>query len=126
MFVLSGSSAFPGAPKESAAEVMTNVDVPVGFAVGGAEDIASGNAQQDFELLPEGVPGYVAHRSEGTHEKVSTDAGILLEVAEISTNWLDFTLYRTPTVKQTLLEKPCSTCAAGTWTVEAKNLHAAH
>ena len=57
--------------------------------------------------------------------EVSTDAGILLEIAEISTNWIDFTLYGSPLVEQSLLEKPCSTCAAGTWTLEAKNLDAA-
>jgi dienelactone hydrolase len=89
VFVLSGSSAFPGAPKEAAAAIMASIAVPVGFAVGGSEDIASGNAQQDFELLPAGVPGYIAHRSEGTHEKVSTDAGVLMEIGEISTNFID-------------------------------------
>jgi dienelactone hydrolase len=123
-FVLSGSSAFPGAPKEAAAAVMSNIDVPVGFAVGGPEDIARGNAQQDFELLPAGVPGYVAQRSEGAHEKVSTDAAILAEVAEISTNWIDFGLYGNSRVRETFLDEPCGTCAAGTWTIDSKNLDA--
>jgi hypothetical protein len=124
VFVLSGSSAFPGAPREAAAEVMGNIGVPVGYTVGGSEDIARANAQQDFELLPEGVPGYIAHRSEGTHEVVSTDAGILAEIAEISTNFIDFALFGNPLVEQSLLEKPCGACAAGTWTIEAKSLDA--
>ena len=121
-FVLSGSSAFPGAPKEAAAAVMNNIDVPVGFAVGGPEDIARGNALQDFELLPAGVPGYVAQRSAGEHQTVSTDAGILAEVAEISTNFIDYSLYGNPQVKQALLQQPCRACEAGTWTIASKNL----
>jgi hypothetical protein len=123
-FVLSGSSAFPGAPRQAAALVMSNVDVPVGWAVGGPEDIARGNARQDFELLPEGVPGYVAQRFEAPHEKVSTDAAILAEVAEISTNFIDYSLYGNPHVKAALLDKPCGACAADTWTIESKNLDA--
>jgi predicted dienelactone hydrolase len=122
VFVLSGSSVLPGASREAADEVMGNIDVPVGYVVGGPEDIATGPVRQDFDLVPEGVPAYVAHRFEGTHVEVSTDAGVLLEVAEISTNWIDFSLYRNPLVAQSLLEDPCGSCAPGTWTVEAKDL----
>jgi dienelactone hydrolase len=124
VFVLSGSSVLPGAPREAAAAIMGNIDVPVGYVVGGPEDIATGPVRQDFDLVPEGVPAYVARRFEGTHVEVSIDADILLEVAEISTNWIDFSLYGNPLVAQSLLENPCASCASGTWTVEAKSLDA--
>jgi predicted dienelactone hydrolase len=119
VFVLSGSSGFS---EETAAAIMGNILVPVGYVVGGIEDIATGFARQDYEFLPVGVPAYLAQRSEGDHRTVSTDSDILLEVAEISTHWIDFTLYGNPQVKQFLLESPCGRCAPGTWMVEAKNL----
>ncbi len=122
VFVLSGSSTIPGSPEEAAAAIMGNILVPVGYAVGGPEDIASANARQDYALLPAGVPGYLARRSEGDHRTVSTDPGILEEVAQISTNWIDFTLYGNPQVRQTLQENPCASCDPGVWTIDAKNL----
>lgn len=122
VFVLSGSSAAPGSPIEAAAAIMGNILVPVGYIVGGPQDIAATYARQDYELLPEGVPGYLVQRFEGDHRTVSTDAAILRDVAEISTNWIDFTLYANPQVKQNLVNGPCAECAAGTWTVQAKNL----
>lgn len=122
VFVLSGSSVPPGSAEEAAAAVMGNILVPVGYIVGGPEDIATVYAQQDYELLPVGVPGYIARRFEADHRKVSTDTDILQEVAEISTNWIDFTLYANPEVKQNLIDSPCQSCEAETWTVDFKNL----
>jgi dienelactone hydrolase len=122
VFVLSGSSAAPGSPEAVAAAVMGNVLVPVGYAIGGPEDIATNYAQLDYDLLPEGVPGYIASRFEGTHVKVSTDASVLEEVAQISTQWIDFALYGNAQVMQSLLDNPCASCAQGTWSIQAKNL----
>ncbi len=122
VFVLSGSSALPGSPEEAFAAVMGNILVPVGYAIGGPEDIATTYAQLDYSLLPAGVPGYIAARFEGTHLYVSTDAGVLQEVADISTQWLDFALYGSAQVGQALLDNPCPRCATGTWSVQSKNL----
>ncbi len=116
-FVLSGSSVFPGSPREAAAALMGGIDVPVGYVNGGPEDISTGPIQQDYELVPAGVPAYAAHRSSATHQVVSTDPSILAEVAEISTNWIDFTLYGNPELERTLLDDPCGACAPapGPW-----------
>jgi hypothetical protein len=122
VFVLSGSSVGPGATPEQAAAVMDEVKVPVGFAVGGPEDIASSQAIQDFDLLGPGVPGYVASRATGEHQKVSTDTAILGEVADISLNWLDLALHGNATARADLLENPCRGCAPGLWSVRAKHL----
>jgi pimeloyl-ACP methyl ester carboxylesterase len=122
VFVLSGSSAIPGSPEEAATAIMGNILVPVGYAVGGPEDIASTYARQDYTLLPVGVPGYLARRSKGDHRTVSTDPDILAEVAEISTNWIDFTLYGNPAVRQKLRENPCASCDRGIWEIDLKNL----
>lgn len=118
VFVLSGSSGFS---RETAAAVMGNILVPVGFAVGGNEDIASRFAQFDYEAMPTGVPGFIAKRFEGDHVVVSTEVEILAEIAEISTNWLDFALYADAAVGRALLENPCPGCASGIWGVEAKH-----
>ncbi|HEY6532857.1 MAG TPA: hypothetical protein VIY72_11165 [Acidimicrobiales bacterium] len=122
VFVLSGSSSFPGSPPEAAAAVMADIDVPVGYVNGGPEDISTANIEQDYGLLPVGVAAYWAHRSTATHQVVSTDPAVLTEVAEISTNWIDFTLYGNPELETTLLQDPCGSCAAGTWTTASKNL----
>lgn len=119
VFVLSGSSGFT---PETAAAVMGNILVPVGYIVGGPEDIANGFARQDLEYLPAGVAGYFVERFEGDHFLVSTDPDILADVAEISTNWIDFTLSGNPRVQQTLLEHPCDGCEPGTWLIESRDL----
>jgi dienelactone hydrolase len=124
VFVLSGSSVGPGAAREQAAAVMDSVRVPVGFVVGGPEDIASSQAIQDFELLGPRVAGYVASRTTGDHVAVSTDTAILAEVGEISVNWLDLALDGTDAARRHLMDRPCQSCAAGFWTVRAKHLDA--
>ena len=101
---------------------MGNILVPVGYAVGGPQDIALGFAQKDVELLPVGVPAYLASRPPADHVTVSTDPAILQEVAAISTQWIDFSLYGNPDVAQALLENPCPGCAPGTWTITARYL----
>ncbi|MFN8036647.1 MAG: hypothetical protein U0V73_12000 [Acidimicrobiia bacterium] len=121
-FVLSGSSVLPGSSAEAAAAIMRAIHVPVGWVIGGPQDISTTMANQDYDLVPAGVPAFLAHRSEGDHVKVSTDAGVLAEVAGISTNWIDLALHGDRKVEQTLLAKPCGICAPGTWTVEAKDL----
>ena len=85
---------------------MDKVKVPVGFAVGGAEDFASAQAHQDFELLAPGIPGYVASRATGDHTAVSTDSAILAEVAEIGVNWIDYAVSGNETARQNLVENP--------------------
>jgi dienelactone hydrolase len=124
VFVLSGSSVGPGAAREQAAAVMSQVSVPVGFAVGGVEDIAHDQAVQDVDVLPEGVPGFIASRAEGDHVLVSTDPGVLAEVAEIGINWLDFTLYGNEAARRAVTEGPCPDCAPDLWTVTTKDLDA--
>jgi predicted dienelactone hydrolase len=122
VFVLSGSSVGPGAAREQAAAVMDKVKVPVGFAVGGSEDIASSQAMQDFDLLGPGIAGYVASRATGDHPTVSTDTSILGEVGEISVNWIDLALNGSAAARTRLEHNPCATCAPGVWTVRARDL----
>jgi len=122
VFVLSGSSVGPNATREQAAGVMDKVTVPVGFAVGGPEDIAASQADQDFDLLAPGVPGFVAKRANGDHITVSTDVAILVEVAEIGVNWIDYALTGNHTARRNLVDRPSPSSALDTWTVQAKHL----
>jgi dienelactone hydrolase len=122
VFVLSGSSVLPGSSAEAAAAVMSRIDVPIGYVIGGPEDISTTFARQDYALVPAGTPAYLTHRSSATHQQVSVDPANQAEVAQISTNWLDFAFYGDPTVEMALLEDPCRTCASGTWTTESKDL----
>ena len=122
VFVLSGSSVGPGATPEQAAAVMGEISVPVGFAVGGEEDIARHEAQQDYDALPAGVPGLVAGRRTFDHVLVSTDEGSLADVAEIGINWMDLTLHGSQAALDALDQNPCGECPPGLWTVTAKHL----
>ncbi len=122
VFVLSGSSVGPGAPREQAAEIMEKIHAPVALVVGGPEDVATAAAELDFELLPEGVPGYVAKRAEADHRVVSTDPAILEEVAEIGIHWFELSLHGDAAARQALTTKPCVHCADGLWTPMAKHL----
>jgi hypothetical protein len=91
--------------------------------VGGPEDIANPNAGQDFEVLPEGLPAYIARRASGDHPTVSTDQSILVdEVAGIGINWFDLSLNGTEAAMSALLDDPCPECEPDLWTVEAKHL----
>jgi hypothetical protein len=122
VFVLSGSSSFPGAPIATSKAVMDKVEVPVGFVVGGPEDLARANANRDIDLLGAGYPGYVAQRATADHVTLSTTPAILREVAEIGANWIEFSLYGTASARATLTGNPCgSTCPAGTYTVRTKS-----
>lgn len=62
----------------------------------------------------------VGDQFEGAHETVSLD--VLDEVAPISINWMDFSLYGNPMVEHDLLTQPCISCEQGDWAVESKNL----
>jgi hypothetical protein len=120
VFVLSGSSAIGAADED----VMSAITVPVGFVVGSPEeDIASPNANMDYDLLPEGVPGMVVSRKTGDHVLVSTDEGVLKQEAEIALNWMDLALYGTPEAAEALTSpNVCAICEPGTWTLKSKNL----
>jgi hypothetical protein len=122
VFVLSGSSVGPGASTDQVAAVMGNVEVPVGYAVGGVEDIAGAEAIKDYDALPPGVPAYIAARSSGDHVLVSTEPEILADVADIAINWFDLTLYGRDAARRTLLHTACDGCPPGLWTPTAKRL----
>lgn len=122
VFVLSGSSVGPGATPEQAAEVMDLISVPVAFVVGGPEDIAGPQARQDVDLLGEGIAGWVAARSSGDHLMLSTDAGVLDEVAPMAVHWFDLVLYGTADARDALIADPCPRCEPDLWTVDATHL----
>lgn len=119
VFVLSGSSAVGSVDKA----IMGAVKVPVGYIVGGEEDIAGANARGDYAALKEGIPAMIVNRREGDHQTVSTDEKILPEDAEIALNWMDLVLYGTPAAYDALTSKNvCDKCTPGDWTLTAKHL----
>lgn len=122
VFVLSGSSVLPGSPRSAAAAIMGTIHVPVGYITGGPDDISRPNVAQDYSLVPPGVAAYVAHRSIGDHVTVSTHKDVLIEDAEVSIKWIDFSLYGDATTRERLVTTPCGSCAPGTWSVESKDL----
>jgi predicted dienelactone hydrolase len=121
-FVLSGSSVPPGGTREAAAAIMGNIHVPVGYVNGGPEDISTTYIAQDLDVMAPGVPRYWVHRATGAHQDVSTDPAILADVAEISTNWIDYSLDGNPRLRTTLLRDPCAACPPGTWTPTSSDL----
>ena len=121
VFVLSGSSVLPGGSRAAAAAVMRKVRVPIGYITGGPTDISRPMMLQDYAVAAPGVPVYLALRRVGDHVVVSTKPSVLAEVADISTNWLDYVLYGTPRARNNLLPAPCPSCPAGTWAAESKN-----
>jgi hypothetical protein len=119
VFVLSGSSGFFGADTA----VTSAIGVPVGYVVGGSEDIAGANASADYDAFPDGVPAMIVSRSSGDHMTVSTDTMILPQVAEIALNWMDLTLYGTKQAVDALRSPTvCTDCDPGVWTLEEKHL----
>ncbi len=101
---------------------MSNVKVPVGYVVGGPEDIAGAEAAKDYDALPSGVPAYIASRANGDHQTVSIEPAILPEDAEIALNWLDLALFGNEDALEALQTTPCEACAPGLWTPRAKHL----
>ena len=119
VFVLSGSSAVGSTDTK----VMKAVKVPVGFIVGGEEDIAGANASGDYEALNDGIPAMIVNRREGDHPTVSTDTKILPEVAEIALNWMDLAVHGTKQALDALNSaNHCDKCTPGDWMIKAKNL----
>lgn len=123
VFVLSGSSVLPGGSQSEAHRIMSAIRAPVGYAIGGPQDISTAFAQRDYDIAASlGHPVMLAHRATGDHFAVSTDARVLAEVAQISIKWLDFTLYGSQLARVGLLHRPCDTCSSGTWSVQSANL----
>ena len=119
VFVLSGSSAVGSVNKQ----IMENVKVPVGYIVGGSEDIAGANATGDYEAMKAGIPAMIVNRREGDHMTVSTDEKILPEDAEIALNWMDLALYGTKAAYDALTSpNVCGKCTPGDWKLKSKNL----
>lgn len=119
VFVLSGSSAVGSVDED----IMKAVHIPVGYVVGGPEDIAGANATGDYDAMNAGVPGMIVSRREGDHQTVSTDEKILPEDAEIAPNWMDLALYGTKAAYEALTSpNVCGKCTPGDWTLESKNL----
>lgn len=119
VFVLSGSSAFAGADTA----VMSAIKVPVGYVVGGPEDIAGANATADYDALSADVPAMIISRNMGDHQTVSTDTMILPQVAEMALNWMDLALNGTPEAAAVLTSPTvCEGCPSGTWTLKSRLL----
>ncbi|MDD9967420.1 MAG: hypothetical protein OXR73_14385 [Myxococcales bacterium] len=119
VFVLSGSSNIGRANLQ----VVNAVKVPVGYIVGGREDIAGANATSDYEAFSEGLPAAIVSRSSGDHVLVSTDPAILKEEAEIALNWMDLALYGTQEAYDALTsDNVCENCTPGDWSLESKHL----
>jgi hypothetical protein len=119
VFVLSGSSAVGSVN----AEVMKAINIPVGYIVGGEEDIAGANATGDYEAMNDGVPGMIVNRNEGDHQTVSTDPMIAPFVGEIALDWMDLALYGTKAAHDALTSpNVCNSCTAGEWMLTQKNL----
>ena len=124
IFILSGSSIGPGATREQAAEVMNKVTVPVGYVVGGPEDIARDQADQDYDLLAKGLASMVVKRAEGDHRAVSTTPDIQIRAADIGNIWLKATLFgNKEAIKVLAGDTPCAICDPKVWTIKTKNLH---
>jgi hypothetical protein len=119
VFVLSGSSGF-GAANPA---VIGNIAVPVGYIVGGPQDIAGANATSDYDALPNGIPALIVSRFEGDHRTVSTDPAILANEALISLNWMDLALYgRQEAYDELTSETVCSECEPGHFAIKSKHL----
>ena len=119
VFVLSGSSAIGRADTR----VIGGISVPVGYVVGGPEDIAGANATSDYDAFAAGIPAMIVNRSSGDHQTVSTDEMILPQVAEIALNWMDLAIYGTKAALDALKSPTiCTGCQSGVWTLKSKNI----
>ena len=119
VFVLSGSSGFGAANRA----VIDKISVPVGYVVGGPQDIAGANATSDYDALPADVPAMIVSRFEGDHRTVSTDPAILAEEAEIALNWMDLALYGSHEAYDELSsERVCAGCEPGHYKLKSKHL----
>lgn len=119
VFVLSGSSGFGRANQA----VVSKINVPVGYVVGGPQDIAGANATSDYNAFRADLPAMIVSRNVGDHVRVSTDPAILPEVAKIGLDWMDLALYGTKDASATLRSSTvCTGCQSGVWTLKGKNL----
>jgi dienelactone hydrolase len=119
VFVLSGSSAVGSVN----ANVMKAIKIPVGYIVGGSEDIAGANATGDYDAMNDGVPAMIVNRYEGDHETVSTDPMIAPFVAEIALDWMDLAVYGTKSAYDALSSmNVCNSCKPGDWMIKSKQI----
>lgn len=119
VFVLSGSSAIGSVDEQ----IMKAITMPVGYVIGGADDIAGANARGDYAAMNEGVPAMIVNRREGDHITVSTDEAVLPQDAELALSWMELALYGSHAAYDALTSaNVCAVCTPGDWTLTAKNL----
>jgi dienelactone hydrolase len=121
VYILSGASVNPNAPRAGAEAVISRVRVPVIFIVGGPEDIMRAPANLDFDLLRSGVAGMIVQRASGDHVTISANEAIHADTAEIGLNWFKATLYRDRGAARTLAASICDQCDPTIWTARHKN-----
>lgn len=91
---------------------MRAIDLPVGYVVGGDEDVAGAAARTDYAALSGSVPALFVSRRQGEHPTVSTDPMILPQVAELALRRL----------RRAHLARALQQLSAGDWTLTGKNL----
>lgn len=122
IFVLSGSSIGPGQKEEPARAIMSKVNAPVLYVIGGPDDVATAPANMDYDLLPAKVPAMLIKRSDKMdHRTVSTSASPLRDAAEMSLSWFNATLYKDRNAAQMLKSDICSGCDPKIWSQKSKN-----
>jgi predicted dienelactone hydrolase len=121
VFVLSGSTAM-GSPNKT---VVNGIKVPVAYVVGGTEDIARANAEADYQAFAATLPAMMVKRSSGDHLMISNNAMVMADAADISSNWLDLSLFGLqPALDALKAPTVCTGCQSGLWTLTSKNLEA--
>jgi hypothetical protein len=117
--VLSGSSARTGVNDA----LVKSIAKPVGYVVGGDEDLASDGAAADYAALRDTVPAMLVRRRAGDLQTLSASPGVLREVADIALDWMDLLLYGVEPAFQALTSaNVCGACTPGDWKLEAKQL----
>jgi dienelactone hydrolase len=122
--VLWNSGLFPGVTTMAGGKPLTKSDLdklhaPTAYISGDAEDIAFGNANDDFDRLK--VPAFRAYAHGVLHSGTYSERNGG-EFAGIAVAWLNWQLKGDPHARLLFVGTDCGLCANPHWVVRSKNL----
>lgn len=98
---------------------LTEIDVPVGYFIGGPADIAYPNAVGDVDYIND-VPFVFANIQTGHLGTFSHEGGG--RFANVAADWLSWTLYGDDEAGDAFEGEECGMCTDPVWDVQRKNL----
>jgi hypothetical protein len=116
----SGAFATGGLGGASKAD-LAKLHGPTAWLNGGPSDIAYQNAVDDYAKVPDTVPAVLGSYGNVGHMGLWTNTALSAQMATVSRNWVDATIYGDAAAKAQFVGSNCGLCSGTQWKLQSKN-----